>query len=415
MGGACSSSAYTRVECFKGRYGRVNYAIDGSCIGQHEFGKIIICLHGLNSHMGQFNHISKFLVPVGYTVIRMDFYGHGESSSPSKTKFSGELYCDQILQLLDHLHIQEKVNLMAFSMGGCIAAIFTTKYPEKVRAVSLFAPAGMISERIPILSCVSKCSYCIVPFGPCCVSQCCVKDDNYANVFQSKELNEALSKNILTLFRSRLRRNIRTLMQASRGVPLWSAHTYFEQLGALNAKGDVKVAFFWGRLDFVVPPKDSIEFLKQKFGSSLRFLWLDGVGHQIIVERVRALVIESHKLFSDQFPCGQFSNGVDIRRVFIPPPRQPHLDILSNNTIDEVVKIIKNPTIHTIRTISISYTSENDASPPISSIPLSRAVLMPVKSKLQFDLPSPSEPTPQHQLQTVDSSHISSPSLSSTV
>ena len=49
--------------------------------------------------------------------------------------------------MLDTLNINESVNLFGLSMGGPIAATFTARYPEYVKKLGLFAPAG--GDEIP--------------------------------------------------------------------------------------------------------------------------------------------------------------------------------------------------------------------------------------------------------------------------
>ena len=48
-----------------------------------------------------------------------------------------------MLELLDGLDLKEPVHIGALSMGGVIAAEFTARHPERVKSLTLFAPAGL--------------------------------------------------------------------------------------------------------------------------------------------------------------------------------------------------------------------------------------------------------------------------------
>eukprot|EP00388_Colpodella_angusta_P003139 GDKJ01011213.1.p1 GENE.GDKJ01011213.1~~GDKJ01011213.1.p1 ORF type:complete len:386 (+),score=58.34 GDKJ01011213.1:41-1198(+) len=327
-------------QTIEGKYGRINYSIDGLEIGKHNENQIVLCLHGLNSQKEQFTQVSKFLVPAGYTIIRIDLYGHGSSNSPLKTKFNEHLFFQQINDLLMHLRIVEKINIFGFSMGGCIAAAFSATFPEKVRAVFLAAPGGLIKKKPSILRIIGATSWVSVPILPCFVCSCLINDEKFENLFSCEELNKALTPQIVHNFKSNVRRNVRTMIQASRGLPLFSSHDYYKKLGKLNEKNEVAVAFIWGSQDTVCSLQDAIPFLLEYFGKSLRIIQLSGISHQLLVERIRTIVIESHRLFlrGSKFPTGIFNEYVAERNVFLPPPRTSVEDILTSNTVVSVLE-----------------------------------------------------------------------------
>ena len=87
------------------------------------------------------------LVENGYKVLVYDHYGRGYSSRP-KIKYTKSLYVDSLNELIENQKIDEKVNLVGYSMGGPIVAGFSEKFTSKVKSVSFIAPAGYMSLHV---------------------------------------------------------------------------------------------------------------------------------------------------------------------------------------------------------------------------------------------------------------------------
>ena len=79
-----------------------------------------ICLFGIFSFV-------PFLLENGYKVLVYDHYGRGYSSRP-KVKYTKSLYVDSLNELIESQKIDEKVNLVGYSMGGPIVAGFSEKF-----------------------------------------------------------------------------------------------------------------------------------------------------------------------------------------------------------------------------------------------------------------------------------------------
>jgi pimeloyl-ACP methyl ester carboxylesterase len=108
------------------RDGNLFYVVKGS-------GPPMVFLHGLcldhRMWENQVNYFSRF-----YTCILPDLRGFGKSSVPTTSPYS---FHEDIHTLLDSLHIQEPVVLMALSMGGKAAVNFALAYPGKTKAMIL--------------------------------------------------------------------------------------------------------------------------------------------------------------------------------------------------------------------------------------------------------------------------------------
>ena len=106
----------------------------------HGQGAPVVLVHG-----GASNHISWYRQVVAlrdhYTVITYDQRGFGFSEENGDYEASA---VEDLRGLLDHLGYQ-KVALLGQSLGGAVVAGFTSRYPERVRALVLSStPAGLV-------------------------------------------------------------------------------------------------------------------------------------------------------------------------------------------------------------------------------------------------------------------------------
>jgi len=106
----------------------------------HGQGAPVVLAHG-----GASNHISWFNQVVAlrdhYTVVTYDQRGFGFSEENGDYQASA---FEDLRELLDHLGYG-KVALLGQSLGGVVVAGFTSRYPERVRALVLSStPAGLV-------------------------------------------------------------------------------------------------------------------------------------------------------------------------------------------------------------------------------------------------------------------------------
>ena len=113
-----------------------------------ENGEILVLVHGFSTPSVVWEGVLPFLLEEGFKVLVYDHYGRGYSSRP-KVKYTKDLFVDSLNELIEHQQIDQKINLVGYSMGGPIVAGFTEKHIEKVRSVSFIAPAGYMSLSVP--------------------------------------------------------------------------------------------------------------------------------------------------------------------------------------------------------------------------------------------------------------------------
>eukprot|EP01038_Epipyxis_sp_PR26KG_P017124 gene17124-23568_t len=110
---------------------------------------IVLCIHGIGSYHSCFNFLSNDLSLNGYTVIQYDLIGRGFSAVSPTNQYTLEDHITQLLQVIqDSNHLLSENNrsfhIIAHSMGGSLATIFASRYPDQVRSLTLLAPAGLM-------------------------------------------------------------------------------------------------------------------------------------------------------------------------------------------------------------------------------------------------------------------------------
>jgi len=106
-------------------------------------GKPILCIHGITANCRCWDVMASGLSPV-HRVMAMDLRGRGLSDSPD-SGYSIAHHCDDILALLDDLHL-EKTVIMGHSLGAFISVVFGAEYPERVDRIILVDGGGKLSD-----------------------------------------------------------------------------------------------------------------------------------------------------------------------------------------------------------------------------------------------------------------------------
>ena len=110
-------------------------------------GAPIVLLHGFTGSYARHwdaPGVVAALEAAGYRVIAMDCRGHGQSGKPhDPTQYGLEMVQD-VIRLLDHLHI-ERTHLVGYSMGGEIALQMAVRYPARLKTVAVLG-AGWAGE-----------------------------------------------------------------------------------------------------------------------------------------------------------------------------------------------------------------------------------------------------------------------------
>jgi pimeloyl-ACP methyl ester carboxylesterase len=121
-------------------------------------GEPVILIHGFSANAmmnwvlpGVFANLSKH-----YHVVALDNRGHGRSGKPHEIEKYGPEMVEDVVRLLDHLHI-EKAHIVGYSMGGFITEKLVVTHPERV-ICAVVGGAGWRrpDDKNPIIEAVAK-------------------------------------------------------------------------------------------------------------------------------------------------------------------------------------------------------------------------------------------------------------------
>jgi pimeloyl-ACP methyl ester carboxylesterase len=131
--------------------GKTHYELTGA-----DSAKIIVLIAGGASGYYDWDNNVPALQKAGFRILRYDLYGRGWSDRP-KTDYDLSLFDNQLMQLLDSLHIDKPFALAGFSMGAITAIHFADLHPERVSHLILADPAALNGPpawyfNVPLLS-----------------------------------------------------------------------------------------------------------------------------------------------------------------------------------------------------------------------------------------------------------------------
>ncbi|UCG65759.1 MAG: alpha/beta fold hydrolase [Deltaproteobacteria bacterium] len=113
---------------------RVNYRTQGE-------GEYLVLIHGAGDNLeAWFGQLASFAR--SFRVLTYDLRGHGKTDLGHQ-EYSQDLWADDLYMLLKALNIRQ-ASILGYSMGGGIAATFTLKHPQMVKALILSNAAGAV-------------------------------------------------------------------------------------------------------------------------------------------------------------------------------------------------------------------------------------------------------------------------------
>ena len=77
----------------------------------------------------------------------MDLFGRGYSDNPDVI-YNDELYANQVLELLDELKIDKKINLVGLSNGGRVVSKIAENNSDRIKRLIYVAPAGFHNPKL---------------------------------------------------------------------------------------------------------------------------------------------------------------------------------------------------------------------------------------------------------------------------
>ena len=137
------AAGFARAEdqYFDSKSVKIRYIVEGK-------GEPVVLIHGFTSSIEA--GWGKAIKPLSesYQVIAMDCRGHGKSGKPTDPKMYGRELGEDVIRLLDHLHIA-KAHLVGYSMGGYIAYGLLLIHPDRILTVTIGAGGGIPEPGTP--------------------------------------------------------------------------------------------------------------------------------------------------------------------------------------------------------------------------------------------------------------------------
>eukprot|EP00397_Hematodinium_sp_SG-2012_P035647 GEMP01038369.1.p1 GENE.GEMP01038369.1~~GEMP01038369.1.p1 ORF type:complete len:414 (+),score=48.14 GEMP01038369.1:99-1340(+) len=108
----------------------------------------VVLIHGFGVFSFIYQTFVDDLITSKRRVLAYDLYGHGFSETESDV-YNLDLFVDQLIELLEHLHLNRTTFcLFGHSMGGLVATEFAQRYPNKIERLALLCPAGSARIRL---------------------------------------------------------------------------------------------------------------------------------------------------------------------------------------------------------------------------------------------------------------------------
>ena len=105
----------------------------------------VLLLHGLAGNRDHWNLLAQFLTPY-YHVVIPDLPHNGDTQV--QTNFDGSVpnVTAELRHLIEHLGIQDQLNVAGHSFGGSIATIYAAEYPFDTQSLFLLNSAGIYQQ-----------------------------------------------------------------------------------------------------------------------------------------------------------------------------------------------------------------------------------------------------------------------------
>jgi pimeloyl-ACP methyl ester carboxylesterase len=101
----------------------------------------VVLLHGFSADKSNWLRFVQAL-PANFHVMALDLMGHGAHHIDLDKHYGIEQQVDYLQSFLES-HVQQPVHLVGNSMGGAIASLYASRFPERVRSLMLISPAGV--------------------------------------------------------------------------------------------------------------------------------------------------------------------------------------------------------------------------------------------------------------------------------
>ena len=109
----------------------------------------VLMIHGWGCSAYIFRDNMPAIAEAGFRAIAIDLKGHGLSDKPQqKREYTIESLVAHVDEVIDALELH-RPTLIGHSLGGSLAYHFASRYPQRVRALALLSPVGLMG--VPLM------------------------------------------------------------------------------------------------------------------------------------------------------------------------------------------------------------------------------------------------------------------------
>ncbi|HEY5735991.1 MAG TPA: alpha/beta hydrolase [Nitrosopumilus sp.] len=240
--------------------------IDGNKIRYLESGnskKILVLLHGLGASAERWLNVLPYFSK-NYRVIVPDLIGFGLSDKP-QIDYTPELFSEFLEKFFAQTGIAH-LNLIGSSLGGQIAANYTSTHTDEIEKLILVSPAGSMQQSTPALD-----AYVMAALYP---SEITAK-----HAFELMEgSGEEVPREIISGFIERMQLPNAKLAFMSTVLGLKNSKPITTKLDSIR----IPTLIIWGSVDPVIPIDYADSFISSI--QDCRFFRMDGCGHTPYVQ-----------------------------------------------------------------------------------------------------------------------------------
>ncbi|QLH04499.1 alpha/beta hydrolase [Nitrosopumilus oxyclinae] len=248
--------------------------IDGYKIRYLESGNsknTLVLLHGLGASSERWLNVLPYFSK-NYTVIVPDLIGFGLSDKP-QIDYTPEFFSEFLEKFFAQIGVAHP-NLIGSSLGGQIAANYTSIHPNEIEKLVLVSPAGAMQHSTPALD-----AYVMAALYP--------SETTAKNAFELMEASgEEASQELITSFIERMQLPNAKLAFMSTILGLKNSTPITTKLDSIRTP----TLIIWGSLDPVIPIDYADSFVSAI--QDCRFFRMDECGHTPYVQDPETFAIK---------------------------------------------------------------------------------------------------------------------------